>query len=92
MTNLVALILAWDYGQLNTNTTFWIMMRTNITQEPVVLTTVPGDRTSVSVKLQPGAYFFNVGASNLWGMSTFSNVLELPEPPTTNHCISIEKQ
>lgn len=91
MTNLVSLMLAWEYGQLTTNTTFLVYMRTNITAPSALYTNVVGTNTSVLLSLQPGVYFFNVAASNVWGTSMFSQTLELPEPPTENHCIEISK-
>lgn len=84
-------MLAWDYAALSTNTTFYVWSRTNLLSPPAYHTNVAGTNTTVKLALVPGVYFFSMSASNVWGMSTFTQELELPEPPSSNHCIEITK-
>ncbi len=89
------LVLSWDYdeGDLETNLLFTIYWSTNAgipMTNWTVLNTVVGTNAA-KVQVKPGANFFSVTASNLWGESPFSEVASTPALPRTDSKIRITR-
>lgn len=77
--------LSWEPTlPLSTNTIFVLRtsptLTTNLAAWPV-LTNISGTVTTVTVRIVPGAQFFVMQSSNLWGLSDFSNVAATPPLP-----------
>jgi len=77
--------LAWSYPtNLVAGVTFKVYgsptLGTPMSSWPVIAT-VPGPTTNATVHIAPGAFFFSVTASNIWGESSFSNVAQTPALP-----------
>lgn len=87
--------LVWDYptAALSTNLQFLIYGSTNLdtpTTEWQLLTNTIGTNRSVSVRVQPGQWYFVATASNYWGVSRPSNVASTPAPPLDDVKLWIE--
>jgi hypothetical protein len=88
--------LAWNYQAVPvpTNLNFVISESTNLSTNWTVLTNAPSTNCSpvitsnsagfsLTLPIVPGAYFFVCQSSNVWGISSNSNVLQTP-PPAVN--------
>lgn len=85
--------LAWDY-QTNRipGTVFFVYGSENVympIEEWPVITVVTG-QTWATFQTVPSSWFFAVTASNWWGETDFSNVLEIPEPPSSDINLRLE--
>lgn len=92
MTNLITLLLAWNYptNELSTNTSFHVYSKTNIVQTNwTLLSTVTATGTLAKVQVPKSEIYFKVSASNVWGES-FSEVLPLPAPPRQDIRVTIQ--
>lgn len=77
-------VFSWDYPTAElTNTTFLVWHSTDIAiplTNWTLVASVPGSN-SVTLQTVPGAHFYVCQASNLWGVSDFSNVVSTPPAP-----------
>jgi hypothetical protein len=84
--------LAWDYRTNNLPSTVFFVYGSETLTEPTnwpVITVVTG-QTWATFQTVPASWFFAVTASNWWGESDFSNVLEIPEPPSSDINLRLE--
>jgi hypothetical protein len=86
------LTLSWqdvsNYSATVTSMTYRVYVSTNLVNWSVLTNatvTNPPDKTAITqaISVVPGAWFFTVTASNLWGESPQSNVLALPPQAST---------
>jgi len=79
--------LVWDYRTNNLPETVVRIYGSSDLTVPMkawpIITMVTGE-THVTFNTVPDHWFFAVTASNWWGESSFSNVLEIPEPPSSD--------
>lgn len=78
-------VLEWEPQQpLSTNTSFVLRGSPVLIGSPTnwpVMTNVSGLSTSAVVRITPGQFFFVCQSSNLWGLSSPSNVASTPPLP-----------
>ena len=95
-TGPTSITLAWNYpaNQLSTGLVFRVYSSLDITtplQNWTVLTNVVGTNLFVTLSVQPGARYFSLTASNLWGESDFSNVASTPAVPRSDVDLSVRR-
>jgi hypothetical protein len=57
-----------------------------------VIAVINGTNRTAKVQLAPGRYWFAMTASNWWGESDFSEVLEVKGPPLSDAKLSLEAE
>jgi hypothetical protein len=88
--------LSWNYptSELNSNLLFKIRGTTNLslakTNWPII-TNIVGTITNTTVQIPPGAYYFTMTASNLWGETIPSNVEATPALPRSDFTVRVVK-
>jgi len=86
--------LSWNYptAELNSNLLFKIRGTTNLslakTNWPIIANVV-GTTTNTTVQISPGAYYFTMSVSNLWGETAFSNVEATPALPRSDFTVRV---
>ena len=91
---------AWDYpsDELSTNLTFKLYYSTNSSVPStnwVVVGTTVGTNLTMKVDVTPARQWFSLTASNMWGESTFSNVVEtdgVPGKPLNFRLNAVQKK
>ncbi len=84
--------LAWDNDKPSTNQGFKLYFSANASTPMTnwtVLTNISGLRSNATVRVVPGAAFFAITATNLWGESSFSNVASTPALPSSDGNLTI---
>lgn len=98
----VPIALVWDNpGPVSTSLVYRVYYTTNIaspTNQWPLLATIPnptpingGAQLSWTNAMPPGAYFFTMTSSNLWGTSFFSQAAATPPAPPILNNLSIQK-
>jgi hypothetical protein len=93
VSNRIKLVWSYPPSELSTNLTFVVVHTTNaslaLTNWPV-LTTVAGTNTSVVLTVVPGFHAYALFASNFWGVSRPSEVVQTPALPLNDVPVSVQ--